>query len=171
MILILTGPPAAGKTTLGPRIAGQLSSCAVVDVDVVRAMVVQPHIAPWRGAAGTAQLSLGARNACALAHNFARAGFHVVILDVLTNDTAQIYRSTLAELEHAIVLLLPGLEACLQRNRARGQWLADDEVRLLYGWEQQLSTYDTKIDNSSIPVEALARELAEKMRLRPPGGV
>ena len=159
MVLILTGPPAAGKTTLGPRIAAQLSHCAVVDVDVVRAMIVQPHIAPWRGEAGMLQLALGARNACDLARNFVRSGFHVVVLDVLTDETAHLYRSSLTEIEHTIVLLLPGLEVSLQRNRARGQWLADDEVRLLYEWERQLSAYDMKFDNSHDPVEEMARKL------------
>lgn len=55
MILILTGPPAAGKSTLGPLIAKQRRRCAVIDVDWVRAMLVQPHIAPWLGEEGMAQ--------------------------------------------------------------------------------------------------------------------
>lgn len=63
MILLLTGPPVAGKSTLGPLIAKRLERCAVIDVDRVRAMVVQPHIAPWLGEEGMTQLRLGARNA------------------------------------------------------------------------------------------------------------
>lgn len=90
MILIITGPPAAGKSTVGPIIAGQLERCAVIDVDLVRAMVVQPHVAPWLSEEGLSQLRLGAENASALARNFVNAGFDVVILDVLTDETAQI---------------------------------------------------------------------------------
>jgi shikimate kinase len=83
MILILTGPPAAGKSTLGSLIAKRLERCAVIDVDWVRAMLVQPHISAWLGEAGMAQLRLGAKNACVLAHNFVAEGYDVVILDVI----------------------------------------------------------------------------------------
>lgn len=161
MILILTGPPAAGKSTVGPLIAHQLAQCAVVDVDQVRAMVVQPHVAPWRGTAGQAQLQLGAHNGCALAHNLAAAGYHVILLDVLTAATAAIYHTQLAALPHQIVLLLPTLATVLQRNQQRGQWLTDDEVRLLYGWQEQLSVYDRRIDNTHLPAAQLAAELAQ----------
>lgn len=159
MILILTGPPASGKTTIGPLIAKQLERCAVVDVDLLRAMVVQPHVAPWHGAAGQAQLELGAHNACALARNFRQEGFAVVILDVLTDTTAQLYRSMLHDLEPAIVLLLPTLATALQRNQARGQWLTDDEVRLLYTWQQALTRYDHQIDNTDLSPQIVATML------------
>ena len=162
MILILTGPPAAGKTTIGPLLAKQLERCAVVDVDQVRAMVVQPHIAPWRGEAGMAQLRLGAHNACTLAQNFVAAGYAVVILDVLTDETAQLYRTALAAHQPTIVLLLPSLAEVLHRNQARGQWLTDDEVELLYAWQENLQLYDRKIDNTHIPVDALVLELIEQ---------
>lgn len=164
MILILTGPPAAGKSTLGPLIASQLERCAVIDVDRVRLMVAQPHVPPWSGEEGMRQLRLGVDNACLLAHNFVKEGFHVVILDVLTTETAGIYRSKLVTLEHQIVLLLPTLEQSLQRNRERGQWLTDEEVRLLYAWEEQLYEYDRKIDNTDLSVEALVPKLAELFR-------
>ena len=162
MILILTGPPAAGKTTIGPLLAQQLERCAVVDVDQVRAMVVQPHIAPWRGAAGMAQLRLGAHNACILARNFVSAGFAVVLLDVLTDATAQLYRTELADLEHRIVLLLPTLQTVIQRNQARGQWLTDAEVELLYRWQQTLTVYDDKVDNTHLSAAVLAAELGRR---------
>ena len=156
MILILTGPPAAGKSTLGSLIAKRRQRCAVIDVDWVRVMVAQPHIAPWLGEAGMAQLRLGAKNACTLAHNFVAEGYDVVILDVLTDETAAIYHTLLAPLDHQIILLLPSLATSLHRNQTRGQWLTDDEVRLLYAWEENLSTYDRQIDNTNQSADELA---------------
>jgi len=161
MILILTGPPAAGKSTIGPQIAQQLERCAVIDVDWLRRMVMQPHIAPWRGAAGLAQLRLGAQNACAVARNCVAAGFAVVILDVLTDETAQLYRTALADLGCQIVLLLPALATALQRNRERGQFLTDAEVELLYDWQTALTDYDQQIDNGTLTVDALTEQLRE----------
>ena len=161
MILILTGPPAAGKSTIGPLIAQQLERCAVIDVDWLRKMVIQPHIAPWRGEAGVAQLHLGVQNACAVARNCAATGFNVVILDVLTDETAQVYRTALADLGCQIVLLLPSLATALQRNRARGQFLTDAEVELLYGWQTALTIYDQQIDNTALPIDSVVRQLRE----------
>ena len=95
MILIITGPPASGKSTIGPLIAKQLQRCVVIDVDLLRAMVKQPHIPPWQGEKGNAQLSLDVQNACAMAQNYVAAEFDVVILDVLTDETAHIYQQQL----------------------------------------------------------------------------
>ena len=166
MILILTGPPAAGKNTVGALIAKRLQKCVVVDVDLLRAMVVKPHIAPWLGEEGMAQLRLGAKNACCLAQSFAAEGYAVVILDVLTDETAALYRAQLAAHTLQILLLLPTLAESLGRNQQRGQWLTDDEVRLLYGWQMAFRDYDRKIDNSNIAASDLAAELATNMDSR-----
>ena len=160
MILIITGPPASGKTTVGPLIAKRLERCVVIDVDWLRAMVVQPHVAPWEGKQGRFQLRLGAKNGCILARNCVAAGFDVVVLDVLTNETAHIYRARLKDLEHQIVLLLPSLAESLRRNRERGQYLTDEQVELLYAWESQLSEFDHKIDNTRLAAGELAQELS-----------
>lgn len=156
MIIILTGPPAAGKSTIGKSLATKLNRCAVVDVDLLRAMVVKPHVPPWQGEEGMAQLRLGAANACILAQNFNRAFYHVVILDVLTDETARIYRHQLDQLDHRIVLLLPALEVVLERNQLRGQILTDAEVRLLYDWQRRLTDYGQQIDNSERSAEDVA---------------
>lgn len=100
------------------------------------------------------------QNACALARNFAAEGYDVVILDVLTDETAALYQTELAALPHQIVLLLPSLAESLLRNQIRGQWLTDEEVRLLYGWETEPRVYDRKIDNTNKSAEKLANELA-----------
>ncbi|MEM7126864.1 MAG: AAA family ATPase [Chloroflexota bacterium] len=159
MILILTGPPAAGKSTIGPLVAKQLDRCTVIDTDLVRLMVVQPHIAPWLGEEGRFQLHLGAKNSCMLARNFAEEGFHVVLLDVLTDESARIYRMNLADLTHKIVLLMPSLDESLARNRARGQFLTDDEVELLYDWERNFLDFDHKIDNTCLDADLVSKDL------------
>jgi adenylate kinase family enzyme len=159
MILILTGPPAAGKSTIGSLLAKKINHCAVIDVDLLRAMVAHPRTPPWQGDEGMAQLRLGAANACVLAQNFNRALFHVVILDVLTDETARIYRHQLEQLDHRIVRLLPTLETVLQRNQGRGQILTNTEVQLLYEWQTELTDFDQSIDNSSLPANEVAATL------------
>ena len=55
MILILTGPAAAGKTSVSNRLGELVPNVAVIDVDHLRAMVRNPHLAPWEEKAGLEQ--------------------------------------------------------------------------------------------------------------------
>ncbi|TNM61509.1 hypothetical protein FHN55_16890 [Streptomyces sp. NP160] len=90
--LVLTGPPAVGKTTTGRALAEARDRAAYVDVDDLRQLVVSGGQPPWRGAEGAAQALLGASGACALGRGFVEAGFDVVVADVLTPATAAVYR-------------------------------------------------------------------------------
>ena len=56
-------------------------------------MYVQPHKAPWDGEEGKSQQILGVENACLLAKNFIKNKIDVVILDVITDETANLYKS------------------------------------------------------------------------------
>ena len=47
-VLILTGGPAAGKTTCARELAVVRERCAVVDVDDIRQLIVAGHVPPWR---------------------------------------------------------------------------------------------------------------------------
>ncbi len=159
-VLLLTGPPGAGKNTVAALLAPRLHRCAVIDVDLVRWMVLRPHRAPWDGEEGAAQGRLGVRNACLLARSFVGAGFAAVIHDVISDETARLYRAELAGLEPRIVLLLPALEEIRRRNRLRGPRLTDDEIAMLYERQARLTRYDWRIDNTALPPEALAGQLA-----------
>jgi guanylate kinase len=158
-ILILTGPPASGKNTIAALVARRRSRCAVIDVDIVRWMVLQSYKAPWDGKEGKAQQKLGVQNACLLAKNFSRAGYDVIILDVLTDETAQRYQAELSEFTLKIVLLLPTLEEIKSRNADRGKRITDVEVEMLYNWQRQLSVYDAQIDNSDLTAAETADQL------------
>jgi adenylate kinase family enzyme len=158
--LILTGPPAAGKNTIAALVAKRFNRCAVIDVDIVRWMVLQPHKAPWDGEEGKAQQRLGVQNTCLLAKSFIGAGFNVILLDVLTDETAHLYTNELKKFELKIVLLLPTLAEIKKRNSIRGKRITDDEVEMLYNWQKHLSVYDTRIDNSDLTAEDAADQIA-----------
>ena len=59
--LLLTGPPAAGKSTTARVLADSLPVAAMIDVDDIRQLVVAGHAAPWDGEAGLLQQRLGSR--------------------------------------------------------------------------------------------------------------
>lgn len=159
MILILTGPAGAGKNTVGHILAQLREKCAVIDVDDVRHMAIKPHIAPWEGEGGQRQVRLGIKNACALTKNFTDAGFDVIILDVITDELAKIYRENLKEFDPKIVLLLPSLEEAKKRNRERSYNLEENILSDLHKKQSELKDYDEKIDNTNISAQQTAEKI------------
>ena len=128
--LLLTGPPAAGKSATARELATALPLAAVVDVDDVRQLVVSGHAAPWDGAAGAEQQLIGVENACALAGRFITAGIEVVLADVVSADTARLYRARLPTV--LIVRLRISLEEAWRRAGQRPVHLTDDEFDRLH---------------------------------------
>lgn len=159
-MLILSGPPAAGKNTIGVMLARQRERCAVIDVDLVRAMIAQPHRAPWQGEEGRRQQRLGVRQTCQLARGFADDGWEVIILDVLSHATLTLYRHDLAPRDFRVVQLLPTWEEGQRRFRARGPVLTDDEFAMVYREQEAFAGYDLRIDNTAVSAEAVVAQLA-----------
>lgn len=152
-VIILTGPPGAGKNTIAQIIAKRRNQCAVIDVDLVRWMILRPHKAPWEGSEGKKQQMLGARNACLLAKNFLREAYEVIILDVLTTDTAKLYKKQLQKNNVKIILLLPTYEEIQRRNILRPPRLKEDEVNMLYDQQKGFTGYDEIVDNTNLSPE------------------
>jgi len=128
--LVLTGGPAAGKSATGRRLAQSRTRAAFIDVDDIRQLVVAGADAPWRSPEGTAQAALSAQNACGLALRFLAHGFDVVLADVLTPRTAEIYRRMLPACR--IIHLLIEFDEARRRAATRRIWLADEEFGLLH---------------------------------------
>ncbi len=158
-MLLLTGPTAAGKNTVALQLAKQQKRCAVVDFDAVRAMFVQPHHAPWQGEEGKAQQFLGVQHVCQLARGFSNAGWKVVILDVVSNETAPIYRSELNNLK--IVQLLPEFKELERRFNERGPVLTKEELMDVYRGQVKLKYYDARVDNTYLSPSGTVKTIAE----------
>jgi len=125
----------------------------------VRWMLLQPHRAPWDGEEGRRQQILGVKNACLLASNFVQNNSDVVILDVLSQETLQLYKKELAKFDLKIVLLLPTFEEIQKRNKMRLPCITEDEIALLHKSQEVLQGYDEKIDNTNLSLEDLAARL------------
>lgn len=84
-VVLVTGIPGAGKTTVAGALARTYERGAHVEADVPQGMIVAgglwPDGEPRDGA--RAQLDLRTRNAAALAANFADAGIVAVVDDIL----------------------------------------------------------------------------------------
>jgi chloramphenicol 3-O-phosphotransferase len=161
-MFILTGPPAAGKNTIAALYAGLVDRCAVIDVDKLRWIVVKPHVAPWGGEEGRRQHLLGVRNACGIAKNLAEEGFDVLILDVVSDEHAEFYKTNLAAACPRIIRLMPSYQEVVRRNQTRmPAHLKPDEIDLLYRMQVKLHTFDHSIDNTQILPAEIARRLLE----------
>jgi predicted kinase len=128
--LVLTGGPAVGKTVTSRQLAEERPRCAVVDVDDIRQLIVTGAVAPWGGMEGERQQRLGVTNACALAKNFVDAGFEVILADVLTPATAELYRRDLPGC--VVVHLVVTREEAARRAATRAMWLTTAEFEALH---------------------------------------
>lgn len=160
-MLILNGPTGAGKNTVAEILSKKINRSVVIDVDLLRLMVKNPHKAPWQGEEGHRQQLLGVSNACLLAKEFLKNGFSVIILDVLFDETAKLYKGNLNEFEPKLVLILPSWGEIVRRNKTRERKLTDNELKMVYEQQTELKTYDQKIDNTKLSAEEVAEKLVE----------
>lgn len=155
--LLLTGGPAAGKSTVAAALVRTRSPAALIDVDDIRQLLISGHAAPWEGADGARQQRLGVRNACLLARGFLTEGIDVVITDVVTDRTAAIYRAQLPELRIAWL----DLDQAEARRRAgtRPVYLSWDEFATLHEEHRALTSFDQRIDVTSLSVPEVVRRI------------
>ena len=145
--LVLTGAAAAGKSTCARALADRVPRAACIDVDDIRQLVRSGAAAPWEGHEGRAQLRLGATNACALGRGFRAAGFDVVIADVVTPETAAVYRAELSDA--LLVRLAVSFEEAQRRAATRPVHLTDDE----FAWVHRLDAESPPVADVVLQVD------------------
>jgi hypothetical protein len=146
--LVLTGGPAAGKSTTGRLVAELRDRCAFIDVDDIRHLVVSGHLAPWEDNGGQQQQMLGVENVCALVRNFALGGIESVVADFVTASTASVYR-TLGGV--VLVRLQISLSEAEVRAATRPRHITEAEFRYLH----QLDANATPAADAVLKVDGL----------------
>lgn len=120
--LLITGAPGAGKSTISRLVAEGLRRSALMDSFFIGRLVASGYVWPLGEPADEAarQVQLLNTNLCALAGNFADAGFTPVI-DIVLPDGEHLdaYRRALATRRLLLVVLDPGTEVCRHRNEIR----------------------------------------------------
>jgi adenylate kinase family enzyme len=117
-LIVVTGPPGAGKTTVAQALSGLFKPSALVCGDQFFAFIDQGYIAPWTAAAHRQnEIVVGA--AAAAAGRLATGGYTVIYDGVIGPWFLETFgvAKGLARLHYAI--LLPPEELCLQRVRSR----------------------------------------------------
>lgn len=130
-VILLSGPPAAGKSTLARALAEQDPLSLVIPVDTIREWVVGGLLMPfpeWTEATA-AQYCLGEDAAADVARRYFGEGFTVYLDHCrLPHNIDQWVERSLGGLPVQKVALVPPLAVNLERNRSRTNKAFDPQL-------------------------------------------
>jgi chloramphenicol 3-O-phosphotransferase len=120
-VFLLTGPSAAGKTTVARSLAERFPRGAFVEGDVFRRSIVsgRHEMAPDASADALSQLRLRYRVAAAAADAYAADGFTVAVEDVVAGPLLTEVVGLIGTTPLRVVVLLPSRETVAARASAR----------------------------------------------------
>ncbi|WP_301540311.1 AAA family ATPase [Streptomyces sp. NRRL S-31] len=139
-VVVVTGVMASGKSTVAQRLAERLPRAMHLRGDAFRRMIVsgREEFTPEPTAEARAQLRLRHRASAAVADLYARAGWTVVVQDVILGEHLDAYLDSMTTRPLYLVVLAPAREEVARREAGRrkdgygGPWtvdLLDDTLR------------------------------------------
>ncbi|MFB7221493.1 AAA family ATPase [Streptomyces sp. NPDC056227] len=169
-VVLLSGIPGSGKSTVAGALANRLRLAAHVEVDELQTMIVSGGRWPSVTVDPEAdrQILLRARNACLLADSFAAAGFVPVLDDVVVRRSHfDFYRASLTAAPLHVIFLAPGPATAWRRNQARDKVLATHWSALDEAMRQELAGEGTWIDNAEMTVDETVELILSATGLTP----
>jgi predicted kinase len=130
-VLLLTGPPGAGKTSAAQRLALRFDRAVHLEADLFFAFICGGYVEPWKPESREQNDTVMGIVANAAA-GYADAGYFVIVDGIILPDYfLEPVRETLREAGHEVeyVVLRAPLEVCSARAQARDEVpLADQTV-------------------------------------------
>ena len=165
----MTGPSAAGKTTVGRLLAERFDRAAFVEGDAFRRSIVRgrAEMTPEPSPEALRQLRLRYRLAAAAADAYAAEGFAVVAEDVIAGPLLEEALGLIRSRPLHLVVLTPSAEALGARDAARGHTGYDrfSVEQLHRAFVEETPRVGLWLDTSDeTPEETVDRILAEPAR-------
>jgi predicted kinase len=176
--VLVSGMPAAGKSTVTGLAARLLPRAARIKADDVNELIHSGRV--WRLGAPTdeaeRQAELCDRNLCCLANNLVDSGFTVLIDHLVTNQGELAFLAgLLAPRPVLLVTLAPTASVCQERNRTRTpdeRWEFNGYDRLAADLSRDFRDigwwFDTSALTAQQTAEQLVREAADRASLTRP---
>jgi predicted kinase len=121
VVYLITGPMAAGKSTVARVLASQWARGVHLEADLFRRSIVsgREEMAPDASQEALEQLRLRYRLAAAAADGYVEAGFTVALDDVVAGPLLDDYYAMIRSRPCHVIVLLPSLEAVVAREAER----------------------------------------------------
>lgn len=153
-VLVITGPPGAGKSTVARALAARLDRAVLVRGDDVLGCVVSGFIEPWLPAADDQNRASLAATA-ATAREYSAGGYAVIVDAVLGPWHLDVFLLTLG-LPCGYVVLRTDRATTVKRAATRGAGSLTDVDAVEFMWEQFTNLGDHElhvVDTGGLDVE------------------
>ncbi len=172
-LLILTGPPGAGKTTVAKFIASASSPSACISADWFWTTIANGHIPPWEPAADHQNRAM-IRSAAATGVRMADAGYTTVVEGIFGPWHFEPLKAELMTcgVPVSYAVLRPDIDTCLIRARRRvlegiehrDALTAEGPIRHLWLQFSDLGAYEGQvIDSSDLDARETARLIQDRL--------
>jgi GrpB-like predicted nucleotidyltransferase (UPF0157 family)/chloramphenicol 3-O-phosphotransferase len=166
VIYLITGPSAAGKSTVAHLLASRFERGVHLEGDVFRRSIVsgREEMTPEPSPEALEQLGLRYRLAAAAADTYFEAGFSVALEDVAAGPLLGDYRTMIRGRPCHVIVLLPAVEAVAAREAGRGQkgygaWTVE---QLYSGFVSKTPRVGIWLDTTHLTPEETVEEILAK---------
>lgn len=159
-VVLLTGVPAAGKSSVARGLALRRERCVVIPIDDVRDWTLAGRADPFVWDEETRrQFRLAHAVAARAAEIYAREGFDVILEQITFPDAvAEEILPFLGGLGLRVVLLMPRMEVALARNAGRG----GKSAATLAALEETMTQFYLSWEEAEVPGDWIRHDPSEE---------